>query len=100
MDVYLCREADGLAAVLAKFDHVERVVCGHVHRSFQQLWANSLVCACPSTATQVALRLSPDAAPGSYSEPAACLLHRWQPASGTITHLSYIGEFAGPYSFA
>jgi len=100
MDIYMCREADRLASVLVKFDHVERVVCGHVHRSFQQLWANSLVCACPSTTTQIALRLGPNDTPASYREPPACLLHCWQPASGMITHLSHIGKFAGPYPFA
>jgi Icc protein len=100
MDIYMCREADGLASVLAKFNNVKRIVCGHVHRSFQQLWANSLVCACPSTTTQIALRLGPNDIPASYREPPACLLHCWQPASGMITHLSYIGKFAGPYPFA
>ena len=55
IDKYTCREPEALSAVVAKFPTVERVLCGHVHRSFQQIWANTMVCACPSTATQIAL---------------------------------------------
>lgn len=54
----------------------------------------------PSTTTQIALRLRPDAAPASYCEPPACLLHWWQPDAAMITHTSYIGRFEGPYGFA
>jgi Icc protein len=100
LDKYMCREAEALGAVLGNFPTVERILCGHVHRSFQQVWANTLVCACPSTATQIALRLAPEAAPASYSEPPSCLLHYWRPGTGMITHLSHIGQFQGPYPFA
>jgi 3',5'-cyclic-AMP phosphodiesterase len=100
LDKYMCRRPEQLAAVVARFDHVERVLCGHVHRSIQLRWAGTLVCACPSTATQIALRLTADAAPASYAEPPACLLHWWRPGTGMITHTSYIGRFDGPYGFA
>ena len=79
IDKYMFREPEALSAVVAKFPTVERVLCGHVHRSFQQIWANTMVCACPSTATQIALRLARDAAPASYSEPPSYLLHCWRP---------------------
>jgi 3',5'-cyclic AMP phosphodiesterase CpdA len=100
LDTYMCAEPEKLAAIIARFDHVERVLCGHVHRPIQLRWANTLVCSCPSTATQIALRLTENAAPASYAEPPACLLHWWRPGQGMITHTSYIGTFAGPYPFA
>ena len=93
-------QPEPLAAVIVRFDHIERVLCGHVHRPIQMRWAGTLVCACPSTTTQIALRLRADAAPASYLEPPACLLHLWAPGQGMITHTSYVGDFAGPYPFA
>ena len=100
LDKYMCRGAPRLAETVARFDNIERVLCGHVHRPMQLRWAGTIVCACPSTATQIALRLRPDAAPASYCEPPACLLHWWQPGTAMITHTSYIGRFDGPYGFA
>jgi 3',5'-cyclic AMP phosphodiesterase CpdA len=99
LDKYMCRQPERIADVIARFDHVERVLCGHVHRPIQQRWAGTLVCCCPSTATQIALQLQPDAPPASYSEPPACLLHWWRDGA-MLTHVTYIGRFAGPYPFA
>jgi hypothetical protein len=39
-------------------------------------------------------------APSAFTlEPPACLLHLWRPGVGLVSHLSYIGSFAGPYPF-
>lgn len=100
LDKYRLMQPETLAAVIAGAGNIERVLCGHVHRPMQARWAGTLVCACPSTTTQIALRLRPDADPASYLEPPACLLHRWTPDDGMITHTSYIGRFVGPYPFA
>jgi 3',5'-cyclic-AMP phosphodiesterase len=100
LDKYRLMQPEALAAVIARAGNIERVLCGHVHRPIQARWAGTLICACPSTTTQIALRLRPDAAPASYLEPPACLLHHWTPDGGMITHTSYIGSFAGPYPFA
>jgi Icc protein len=99
LDKYMCRRPERIAAVIGRFTHVERVLCGHVHRPIQQRWAGTLLCTCPSTATQIALRLTADAAPASYREPPACLLHWWRDGV-MLTHTSYIGRFEGPYPFA
>ncbi len=99
LDAYMCRSPGRLEDVIRRFDHVERVTCGHVHRSFVSRWAGTVLCACPSTVTQIALRLRPDAEPASYLEPPACLLHHWRPGIGMITHVSPIGRFEGPFPF-
>lgn len=99
LDRYRCDDGDALAAVVARHGHVERVVCGHVHRLMLRRWGGTVLAACPSTATQIALRLDPDAAPASFGEPPGLLLHHWRPDTGLTTHLSPIGRFAGPYDF-
>jgi Icc protein len=99
LDKYMCRRPERIEAVISRFANVERVLCGHVHRPILRRWAGTLLCSCPSTATQIALRLRPDARPASFREPPACLLHWWRDGA-MVTHTSYIGRFDGPYPFA
>jgi Icc protein len=99
LDKYMCRKPERIAAVIARYKNVERVLCGHVHRPILQRWAGTMLCSCPSTATQIGLQLRPDAKPQSWREPPACLLHLWRDGV-LVTHTSYIGRFEGPYPFA
>jgi 3',5'-cyclic-AMP phosphodiesterase len=88
-----------LAEVIARHPQVERVLCGHLHRSIQTRFAGSLASTCPSTAHQVAFDLNEDT-PGRFiMEPPGYQLHLWSPASGLVSHTMAIGEFDGPYSF-
>lgn len=66
----------------------------------QLRFGGTALCTAPSTTTAIALQLRPDAAPASYVEPPAFLLHHWHPVSGLITHHCPIGTFPGPYPFA
>jgi Icc protein len=66
----------------------------------QLRFGGTVLCTAPSTTTAIALRLRPDAGPASYLEPPACLLHHWTPATGIVTHVSFIGAFEGPFPFA
>lgn len=99
MDAYRLLDAAPLAEVIGAFRNIEAVLCGHVHRPMFRRWAGTVVCACPSTTTEIALRLAPDAQPASFMGPPACMLHRWDPAEGLVSHISYIGDFEGPYDF-
>ena len=91
--------ADRLAAIVRKHVNVERILCGHVHRPIQMRWAGTIASVAPSTAHQATLDLTPDA-PLMYSmEPPALALHQWRPGTGLVTHLSYVGEYDGPYPF-
>lgn len=96
-----CRYVDdaALAEVVAAAPNVEAVLCGHVHRLMARRWAGTMVLACPSTTTEIALRLQPGASPQSFLGPPACLLHWWAPGQGLVSHLSSIGKFPGPYPF-
>lgn len=100
LDQYRCLEAERLAAVVARFPAVERVLCGHVHRQMQMRFAGTLLCTAPSTATAIALRPWTGAAPASFLEPPGLLLHHWRADAGMLTHSLPIGEFPGPFPFA
>jgi Icc protein len=100
IDKYNCRGGGQLAAVVARYPAIERIVCGHIHRCMQIRFGGTTLCTAPSTTTAIALRLDPDATPASHVEPPALLLHHWQPDTGLITHLVPIGSFRGPLPFA
>ncbi len=100
IDAYLCRRGNRLAATLARFPAVERVVCGHIHRFMQLRFGGTMLCTAPSTTTAIALRLWPEAEAASFIEPPAFLLHRWAPDTGLVTHFVPIGSFPGPFPFA
>jgi 3',5'-cyclic AMP phosphodiesterase CpdA len=100
LDKYMCMQPERLGALLQQHDNVERVLCGHVHRSMQRLWAGTMVSTCPAAATQIALQLRPDAQPASFLEPPGVLIHHWSEAEGLVTHTSSIGTFEGPFPFA
>jgi 3',5'-cyclic-AMP phosphodiesterase len=91
--------AERLAEIVRRHPNVERILCGHVHRPIQMRWAGTIASVAPSTAHQATLDLAPDA-PLMYSmEPPAVTLHQWRPGTGLVTHLSYVGEYDGPYPF-
>lgn len=100
LDKYMCMQPERLGAILSRYGNIQRVLCGHVHRSIQRLWAGTMITTCPAAATQIALALRPDAKPASFLEPPAILLHHWTGTHGLITHTSYIGRFDGPFPFA
>jgi 3',5'-cyclic AMP phosphodiesterase CpdA len=93
-------DADGsakLAAVLARHPNVERVICGHVHRSVTARFAGTVAAVAPSCAHQVPLALGPDAPPGFVLEPPAFALHLW---NGTlVSHLVPIEPAGATYGF-
>lgn len=91
--------AERLAAIVQRHPNVERVLCGHVHRPIQVRWAGTIASVAPSTAHQATLDLAPDAPLTFSMDPPALALHQWRPGTGLVTHLSYIGDYDGPYPF-
>ena len=101
LDLYGLRDVDAFVEIVSRYDNIDRIVAGHVHRSMQTRIGSVPVLTCPSTTTQIALRVEPDAEPASYLEPPAFMLHRWgDPPSSAVSHLCYIGRFDGPLPFA
>ena len=99
MDTMGLADADDLAALIRRHPQVERIVCGHVHRSIQARFAGTMVTVAPSTAHQVSLTLQRTAPATFVMEPPGFHLHLWQPGAGLVTHTAFTGSFAGPYSF-
>jgi 3',5'-cyclic-AMP phosphodiesterase len=91
--------AERLAAIIARHGNVERVICGHVHRPMFVRFAGTVASAVPAPAHQVALDLRDDAPSAFRLEPPAFALHRYDPATGLVTHHAYVDEGEGPYPF-
>jgi len=91
--------SDKLAALIARHPNVERVICGHVHRPMYVRFGGTIACAIPAPAHQVALDLREDAPSMFVMEPPAYALHRYDPATGIVTHHAYVEAADGPYPF-
>lgn len=72
--------AQGLVETIARYPNVERVLCGHIHRSIQTLVGGRLTSVCPSTAHQVTLDLGIEPSEGGFfeMEPPGFQLHLWR----------------------
>lgn len=88
-----------LADIVGRHRHIERVMCGHVHRPIQARWAGTMASIAPSTAHQGTLDLRDGAPLSLMFEPPGIALHVWRPDAGLVTHVSYIGTFPGPQPF-
>jgi 3',5'-cyclic AMP phosphodiesterase CpdA len=99
LDSYRLMNAAAAEEIIAAHDNIERVLCGHVHRLMLRRLGRTIAMACPSTASQIALRLAPEAQGASVMEPPGCLLHHWQGGGGLVSHLSPIGDYGAPMSF-
>jgi 3',5'-cyclic-AMP phosphodiesterase len=84
--------------IVKKHPHVERILCGHLHRSIQARIGHTVAMTCPSTAHQVTLDLKPDAADCFSLEPAAFGLHLWKDST-LISHTQLIEQYPGPFPF-
>lgn len=96
-----CDNRDGLALaeILTEQDNIVRVVFGHVHRFMAADYAGTIAISCPSTASQIALRLAARAQPASFMEPPGMLLHDVQFDRPTLTHVIPVGQFGPPMDF-
>lgn len=88
-----------LDALLRAHPNVERVLCGHVHRTMFTRFGGTLASAVPSPAHQVAFDLRTDAPSAFRLEPPAFAVHRHAPDTGMTSHHVYVDEGAGPYPF-
>jgi 3',5'-cyclic AMP phosphodiesterase CpdA len=98
MDALGLRNADRFIDIVARYPNVERVLCGHVHRSIQARIGGTMASVAPSTAHQVALNLSADAPSAFKLEPPGFQLHVWQ-GGQMVSYTAAVGDFAGPYPF-
>ncbi len=86
-------DAARLGAVVDRHGQVERVQCGHLHRSITRRWHATIAATAPSVAHAVALELRAHGVPAWNREPPGFLLHWWTPEAGLVTHLQAIGDY-------
>jgi 3',5'-cyclic-AMP phosphodiesterase len=91
--------AKQMEALIARHPNVERVICGHVHRSMFVRFGGTIASAVPAPADQVALDLRDDAPSAFVMEPPAFAVHRYEAGSGLVTHHAYVETADGPYPF-
>ncbi|WP_407520857.1 phosphodiesterase [Methylobacterium oryzisoli] len=97
--VGLLEGARELERVVAAHPQVQRVLCGHVHRSIQRLFGGTLCQVAPSVTHQVALDLTPDGPSVFVLEPPGFLLHRFD-GGQVVTHTAMTDRAPGPFPFA
>jgi Icc protein len=88
-----------LKSIVAQHPNVERIICGHLHRSIDVRFGGAIASTCPGPAHQVTLDLDPDAASTFTMEPPGFRVMAWTPVTGLVTHLVASGRFDGPFPF-
>ncbi|ARP97212.1 phosphodiesterase [Bordetella genomosp. 13] len=94
----LLQGAERFEAIVGRHRNIERIMCGHLHRTIFRRYAGTVASTAPSTAHQVALDLRPDGPSAFKMEPPGYHLHEWRDGA-LVTHHAYIGDFPGPYPF-
>ena len=90
MDDYGLIGASEEADVLQRFNNVDAVLCGHLHRPASSFFGGTIAFASPSTAAQVSPSFNGETT--SYTEePGMFSLHLWD-AAGLVTHVHPVGE--------
>jgi 3',5'-cyclic AMP phosphodiesterase CpdA len=99
MDVVGLNTEYPLEPLIRRHDNVERILCGHVHRTILRRFGGTIAVTAPSPAHQVALDFAPDAPAMFVMEPPGYLMHRWTQEDGFTTYAAVIGDYEGPYRF-
>ena len=99
MDRIGLRGRDQFAKIVANHSQVERVICGHVHRSVQARLAGTLVSICPGTAHQIYLTFDADLPNAWLPEPPAFQFHIWV-GGRLVTHTVLVDDFGPARSFS
>jgi 3',5'-cyclic AMP phosphodiesterase CpdA len=99
MDAIGLTDAPALAEVIRPFSHIDRLLCGHLHRPIVAGFAGKIMTLAPSTAHQVVLDLTEEGPALFNFEPPAYFLHHHTEKAGTVTHMAYVEAFPGPHHF-
>jgi 3',5'-cyclic AMP phosphodiesterase CpdA len=100
MDKYGLSDSAAFAATILRHPQIERILCGHLHRTIESCFAGTIAGTAPSTAHQIVLDLRPEAPLRFAFEPPGYQLHYWREGISLVTHTAAIGDWPGPYSFS
>lgn len=93
-DIGLLAGGPELESIVARYPRVERVLCGHLHRTIFRRFGGTITSTCPGTAHQLALELGPRPTLQYIMEPPGYQLHWWHDGA-LVTHHAVIGEYPG-----
>ncbi|MCP4445596.1 MAG: phosphodiesterase [Myxococcales bacterium] len=99
MDTMGVAETAPEASVVGKYNHVLRILCGHLHRSISCGFAGTMAMTAPSCAHAVELDLQTEGRLAVLREPPGASIHLWRDGC-LVTHTSFIGEYGAPYVIA
>lgn len=85
-DNFTCADGPELEQIVGRHPHVQRVLCGHLHRSIQVPFGGTIATVAPSTAVSFGLAIAPGVEFHRTDEPVGFQLHAWSPPRGVITH--------------
>jgi 3',5'-cyclic-AMP phosphodiesterase len=91
-------DPESFAAIIRKNPQVERILCGHLHRTIDVRFAGTVAGTAPSAAHQLQMNLVPGAPAEFNFEPAGYQLHLWRNGR-LITHTAVIGDWPGPFPY-
>lgn len=100
MDLAGLSNSTAFADVVRRYPNIERLLCGHLHRSIETRFAGTIAGTAPSTAHQIVLDLRPDARLSFAFEPPGYQLHYWREDAGLVSHTAQIGQWPGPYRYS
>lgn len=95
----LLQGTDELAEIVKAHPNVERIICGHLHRTIHARFAGTVASTAPSPAHQICLDLAPDAPAAWTLEPPGFHVHAWGGPGRLVTHAAVVGRYPGPYPF-
>jgi 3',5'-cyclic AMP phosphodiesterase CpdA len=99
MDLAGLNGSAAFAEIIRGHPRVERILCGHLHRSIETRFAGTVAGTAPSTAHQIVLDLRCGARLSFAFEPPGYQLHYWREGIGLVTHTAAIGDWPGPYFY-
>lgn len=91
--------APELEAIVRRHPQVQRIVCGHLHRSIQVRFAGTIAMTAPSCAHQLHFALRAAQQEAWTLEPPGFLLHAMNDAQELVSHSVSTADFDGPYPF-
>lgn len=88
-----------LGDVVSSHDHIEKILCGHIHLPINTRWRGTVISTAPSLGMQLALDLTLKRESEFFLEAPAYQLHYWTPDKNLITHTVVVKPVDGPYLF-
>jgi 3',5'-cyclic AMP phosphodiesterase CpdA len=88
-----------LGEVVARYDNIERILCGHIHLLTHTLWNGTIVSTAPSVAMRLRLDLTKQSKSAYFIDEPAYLLHHFGAENRIVTHVIRVGNDDGPHPF-